>query len=731
MARPLSLAFVWHMHQPFYKDPITGEISLPWVRLHGIKDYHTMVAILEGFPAIRQTFNLVPSLIDQIEAYTAGRLPNEKFLHCSLLPATDLNLPDKKFILLNFFMAHWEYMILPFPRYHELLRKRGKFTHAALLDRVLARFTTQDYLDLQVLFNLSWFDPHFRQNDTTLKGLTKKGSRFTEEDKRLIIDKQIEVLKKIIPTYKRAQDRGQIEVSISPYYHPILPLLCDTDTARICMPGAALAKRRFSHPEDAAWHVGHAVKRYEEIFGKKARGMWPSEGSVSEEILPILIEHGIRWIATDEGILLRSLHAPRTADVIYRPYLLKRDKGKVHILFRDFNLSDLIGFTYQKAPAKRAVDEFIAHLHRIRGALSARAGNFLVPIILDGENAWEYYPNNGRDFLTLLYARLSEDPLLKTTTVSDFLSEHPPEKEIARLHPGSWINADFSTWIGQEEKNTSWNYLATAREDLARFQKDHPELAGSKKLEDAWRELYIAEGSDWNWWYGPQNSSAYDEEFDRLYRKHLANIYEITEQPLHDMLKMPIITKVVKPIRGARGLIKPVIDGLDTTYYEWLEAASFDVAFGGGTMHRTQSIIQRICCGFSLTTLYIKMVVKFSEMDDIEKEQVTFVISKLPPHEARLELPLFQNTQSLKGHLYRRDAPSEDWKLVTEIANVAYRKIVEIAVPFADLDIKEGEEFKLAFFIEENGLTLEQKPESGPITLVCPTGDYEAQHWTT
>lgn len=731
MERPLYIAFIWHMHQPFYKDPLTGSIPMPWVRLHGVKDYLNMAEQLKTFPKIRQTFNIVPSLIDQIEDYTLDKLPDEKFLNISLKPAKDLEAEEKRFIILNFFMANWGNMISPLPRFYDLLLKRGKFISPSLADRVVNNFKTQDYLDLQVLFNLSWFDPSLRNNDPALRGLVEKASRFTEEDKGLVIKKQVEALKRIIPTYKELQDKGQIEISVSPYYHPILPLLCDTNAAGLGMPDGKLPEKRFAHPEDAKWHVRNAIARYEEVFKKRPDGMWPSEGSVSEDILPIIIENGIRWIATDEGILLKSLSRPKTADLIYRPYLLRRGAGSTNIIFRDHGLSDSIGFIYQNVPAAQAVNEFILHLYKIREALQRfKSWNFLVPIILDGENAWEYYQNNGRDFLSLLYLRLSEEEaLLKTTTVSDFLKENPAQEEIGWLYPGSWINSNFSIWIGQEEKNISWDYLSSTRDDLMDFQRSHPELADSETLKNAWKEIYIAEGSDWNWWYGPQNSSANDEEFDNIYRRHLTNVYKLIGQAPHERLKIPIITRAAKPVRSARGLLRPVIDGMDTTYYEWLEAACFDVSTVGGTMHRAQSILKNICCGFDLSTLFIKVVLKLPDMLKTDKERVKLVISKMPSPEIRVEIPIFDDKKKLKAYLYEREA-KRGWKLTGEIEDIAYKKILELAVPFKYLEIKQGKEFKLAFFIEEDSLILERQPETGPISLICPTVDYESYNWT-
>jgi len=542
---PLYIAFVWHMHQPFYKNLISGETTMPWVRLHAVKDYLDMVKILQDFPELHQTFNLVPSLIEQIEDIIDPDSKKDRPYELTLKKPKDLTEAEKLFILRNFFMANWDMMIKPFPRYFDLLVKRGRHFSPEEAPSVVKRFTAHDFSDLQLLFNLAWIDPVFRNKDDQLKELVKKGKYFSEEDKRLVLEKQIEIIREIVPTYKSMQESGKIEISVSPFCHPILPLLCDSDIAKISYPEIKLPKTNFRHPEDAKVQIDMAVNFYTERFGRPPKGMWPSEGSVSEETADLIAGAGIGWIATDEEILFKSFEKEKTREALYRPYILEGKQGELSLIFRDRALSDSIGFVYQSWDAENAAADLINRLHAIREKLPKAKNPYLVSIILDGENAWEFYPDDGRDFLTYLYKSITNDPALRPVTVSEYLNEFPPEVRLERLYPGSWINANFCIWIGHEEKNKAWEYLSEARSLLKDYEKQHPE---PEVLQKAWKEIYIAEGSDWNWWYGDDNSSANDEEFDRLFREHLANIYTLIGKKLPEYLSVPIKAKKAKII---------------------------------------------------------------------------------------------------------------------------------------------------------------------------------------
>lgn len=516
----LYLAFIWHMHQPYYRDLVSNEIRLPWVRLHGIKDYLDMVKILEHYPRIHQTFNLVPSLIEQIQWYIEGAQDTYQLL--SQKKAEELTPDEKHFIREHFFSANLHNIISVYPRYYFLYLKKQRGEE----------FSAQEYLDLQVWFNLAWFDYACKKTLPELIRLIAKGRYYTEEDKTVVLRQQTTLLKEIIPAYKKFQDQGQIEVTVSPYYHPITPLLYNTSIAKEANRSTSLPEGRFSYPQDALAQIRQAAELYQKSFGRPAQGMWPSEEAVSEHIVPFMISSGIKWIVTDEAILLRSLKKKRTSQTLYKPYLLRRDEGSASILFRDRNLSDLIGFVYHGMTEHAAVADFIGHLHNILKVMKGR--DCLVVVAMDGENAWEYYRNDGWDFLTHLYKCLSDDKQIQTVTVSEYLKQHPACDNIRRLGAGSWIYGNFNKWIGQDQKNRAWDYLVKARAELANLRTHEP--ANSKvDLQRAWKQIYICEGSDWFWWYGDNNP-----DFDALYRRHLINFYKFIDIEPPEYLHKPI-----------------------------------------------------------------------------------------------------------------------------------------------------------------------------------------------
>jgi alpha-amylase/alpha-mannosidase (GH57 family) len=507
------------MHQPYYKDLITHESQMPWVRLHGIKDYLDMVEILGKYPAIHQTFNFVPSLIEQIEDY-ANRSVKDKFLELSYKPAQELTPQDKEFILEKFFMINKEKVIALFPRYWELYVKKHRRT----------AFTDQDYLDLQVLFNLAWTDPTFRQSPE-LKNIINKGRFFSEDEKYVVLDKQIAILEEIIPAYKKFILSGQIEVTVSPYYHPILPLIYNTNIAKEANPKTILPKIPFAYPQDAQAQIDLAIEFYEHRFGAKPSGMWPSEEAVSKHILHLIMQSGINWIVTDEAILFKTLKKKkRDTKLLYQPHLLKNKDGALNIIFRDRILSDLLGFVYHEWSTEKAVDDFMKHLENI--SLAFKKDDVLVCIAMDGENAWEYYKNDGHDFLEMLYQKLSDSKFLKTVTISEYLKIHPAKNEIKTLSAGSWIYAKFDKWMNNPAKAKAWEYLAEARQELESLSFDQK----SATMDLALKQIYIIEGSDWFWWYGEDPAG----DFDRLFRRHLVNFYGIINKPAPEYLDKPL-----------------------------------------------------------------------------------------------------------------------------------------------------------------------------------------------
>ena len=719
---PLYISFLWHMHQPFYKDPMTGLYRLPWVRFHGTKDYLDMAEILIDFPYIKQTYNFTPSLLEQIVDYTENNA-KDQYLNLTLKKASELDMEEKFFILENFFLANWDNMIKPFPRYYELLMKRGLHFIRNDLIRAIRYFSDGDFLDLQVLFNLCWIDPLFRKKDPFLKMLEDKSRDYTEEDKYMLISKQFSILKEIIPRYSEMVKRGQIELSVSPFYHPILPLLCDTSSARIAMPGVNLPQKRFSHPEDAEKQIRMGIDYFERLFGYRPTGMWPSEGSVSEEALRIASNEGIKWIGTDEDILSISIgkqlrDASRNViepGILYKPYIFEN----VSVIFRDHNLSDLIGFVYPKWDSKKAAEDFISKLIHV-WTIMPKDKPQLLSIILDGENAWEYYKNDGHDFLKYLYEGLSKEKRLKTVTVSEYINEHDKGEPLNRLHAGSWINANYGVWIGHEEDNIAWDYLTETRNDLDIFQKMNPE----KNLAEAWKAIYIAEGSDWNWWYGDEHSTETQKDFDELFRMNLMKVYKEIGKDAPQHLFIPVLRedRSISPAITIRGFIEPRIDGVVTSYYEWYQGAHMDIKKYGGSMHKAESILSNLYYGFNKDNLFLRIdpAIPFIELPDNTK----FSINIVKPSEIKIIISV---KPLLNAELFRKS--DENWEKIKDISDFAVQDIFEIGISFTDLNAREKDEINLFISIIKNGEEIERCPWRGYITLTVPTPDFEAMMW--
>lgn len=541
--RPLNIAFVWNQHQPFYKDTVKNEYFMPWVRLHGSKDYYQMASILREYPTIRATFNLTPALIEQIEDYLEGEAVDYYLL--VMKPVRSLNNREKIFLLQHYFDIHWDRVISRYPRYHQLLEKQGRKREPAHLEKIIGEFSNQDYLDLQVWFNLVWIDPELREKDSFLRGLEEKGSNFTEEEKTALLSKQWNILSKIIPEHRELQDKGQIEVITTAYYHPILPLLIDTDSALRSAPGLSLPEK-FAHPKDALEQTKKAVDHYQECFGHKPYGFWPPEQAVSPEVITQLAGLDFKWTISDEEILAKSLGTEIYRDeyghvtnpqVLYQPYKVNINGKEIFMIFRDQYLSDRIGFTYQHMSVNDAVNDLHHRLHKIREHLDDHSGNYLVTISLDGENAWEWYSNDKKDFLHLLYQRLRDDPLLHTVTVNNYLAVNPPRQKINYLFTGSWVNHNLNRWIGTRNKNTMWEYLRRTRRD---FQKELDAGTDPERIKKAREGLFMAEGSDFAWWV---DSTSYylAAPFEALFRKHLSNVYKSLHLEVPQYLEEPIL----------------------------------------------------------------------------------------------------------------------------------------------------------------------------------------------
>jgi alpha-amylase/alpha-mannosidase (GH57 family) len=631
---PTKIAFLWHMHQPFYKDLVTQEYALPWVHLHALKDYYGMVHQLEAFPRMRLTFNLVPSLLVQIQDYAEDKA-NDPFLRLALKPAQALNSDEQVFLLRYFFQANEFTLIKRLPRYQELFEKMRRSQSDEELHRLSHRLSWQEYLDLQILSQLAWFDEFYLRQDATIKRLFTKGRNYNEEDKILLRQKEIELVNKVIPEYRRAQERGQIEISLTPFFHPILPLLCDSNIARDSLPGIELPGKRFVHPEDAEAQLTQALDYFEGLFGFRAAGFWPSEGSVSDAVLDLAARLGFQWTATDEEILARTLGVGfsrseggklNQPELLYRVYRYdsSQHNRSIRLGFRDHHLSDLIGFTYKFMPQQQAAEDLVRRLQEAgQSAQNRGVPEPVVFVILDGENAWESYWENGREFLGEVYQRICDNSELRPVTMQEATTDFRSPSEIQHIFPGSWINANFRVWIGHSEDNLAWDYLYDAREFIEQKSRQgvaEPLLAKAKE------ELYISEGSDWCWWYGDDHGSANDREFDELYRKHLSNIYTILGTQPPEVLSQPI--KRFQPkvqILPPTSQITPEIDGRVTSYFEWLGAGKILASQDFTTMHGSMRLVEEILYGFDDQFVYLRIAL-FEKLSDLSEKDLEFRI---------------------------------------------------------------------------------------------------------
>lgn len=571
----VQLALVWHMHQPYYLDPDSGESVLPWVRLHALKDYWGMVALLDDCPGMRLTFNLVPALVEQVLAYAEERTW-DRLLVLGLRPAASLDREEGEWLVREGFHAHPQTMIEPFPRYADLWqrqRDRGTFDVAALRD-------------LQVWQKLAWVDPDVAALDARVRRLHEKGRDFDEDDKVILRAVELEVIRRVIPAYRAAADRGHVELSTSPYFHPILPLLCDSAAHHDAHPTAPLPDPAFRWPADADAQLARAVEAHTRWFGQRPRGVWPSEGSVSPAAADAIGRAGFAWMATDEDILARSrglADLPTPVAMRCRAHEYRTSAGPVRAVFREHALSDAIGFVYQRWPAEAAVHDFIG---RVRATGLAAGPPATVSVILDGENAWEHYPGGGRPFLRALYKAVAASQEVRPVTVGEAVTGHV--EPLPRLFAGSWIHSDFGIWIGHADDRKAWAQLAEVRQ---RFDERRPQLPATA-IAEVTDAIYAAEGSDWFWWYGDDHSSAHDRDFDALFRRHLRRAWVgMGEDPPARLYDTNITTAVAgddllvldSPSEGSHG----------HSYFDRLGAVALERP--GGSMHRVASTAVRRC----------------------------------------------------------------------------------------------------------------------------------------
>ena len=611
---PLKVVFLWHQHQPDYR--MDDVFLMPWTRLHGIKDYFDLPEVLYEFPAIKQTVNMVPSLSKQLYEYYTGKY-RDRVQILTQKNASLLDEKEKSEILNTFFRCQVENMILPYQRFRELFEKSKDKNDA------LYNFQTQDWLDLQVWYNLTWFGYYSRQS-SLIKRLFEKGKNFTEEEKTLLLQKQLQILSNIDTQLISLKGIGQLEISCTPMYHPIMPLLCDMRAALESMPYLKLPEQIFKFPQDASLQLEKGIDYFKSIFKDTPNGIWPSEGSLSNVVLDLMIEKNIKWTASDERLLSESLGDNFIPTEKFFPRKYSNKNGSIAVFFRDHFLSDRIGFVYSQWNPQDAANDFCHHLRNIRNEIIRVHGeealnHAAVSVILDGENCWEFYKENGVPFLRALYSNLSQSNEFTTVTFSEAIADEHLEylKPIHNIKAGSWINANFAIWIGDKDDQRAWEMLTNARLALEKAKSNISE----EKYNEALEEALIAEGSDWFWWYGPEHQAENKDEFDILFRHHIENIYKIIGYEVPKEVYLPIFEQSYVPqIQNPESFIYPNINGLVNDFIGWEKAGIYNTKSAMSAMHQIGELFEKVYFGRSENDLFFRIILskKLENSDSIK-----------------------------------------------------------------------------------------------------------------
>jgi alpha-amylase/alpha-mannosidase (GH57 family) len=705
----VDLLFLWHHHQPDYRSPRENRALLPWVALHATKDYLDMALHLERHARVRATFNFVPSLLDQLDDVVAGR-PEELF-ELLARPVEGLSPSQRALVIVRCSSAP-RHAFERWPRYRALvqrLARRNGNSHEALLGEILA---------LECWFLLAWLDPMLHDEPEAAVAIAT-GGEFSEEHRAALLDLFRRIAARVVPTYRALAESGQIELSESAYYHPILPLLVDARTARRARPEMSLPQETFAAPEDAEQQIRRAFARHERAFGSPPAGMWPPEGSVSPEVAELATRAGAKWLATDEGVLWQSLHAAeRHRPNLYQPWRYRGSEGAIALFFRDRELSDRIGFVYHHWDTAEAVADFIGRVRRIGREQAPPGRRAVVPVILDGENCWENYPADGGPFLEALYTALEQAEDIRTVTPSQVLADAPPTAELPALHSGSWIDSDYHIWIGHPEKNRGWELLARARRALVEAHKTPAEFP------EAWESLYAAEGSDWFWWFGEDHYTADKGIFDRIFREHLQAVYARAGLPAPSWLQVAVSRFTRRPDLATQplGFVKPRIDGRPTHFYEWYAAGRHRLGAGGGSMHRDAGIGRDLYFGYDAANLYVRLDFATSIPPGPEFD---LLLDFLAPKVVRV---LIRGLEPGERPVVRR---AEDGVFV-EVAGAECRiaTVLELALPFERLGLAAGDSVDLLVQLMQDGVPVESLPAADLVRFSVPDASYGASMWS-
>ena len=730
--KKINIAFIWHFHQPNYQQKPDCDFLLPWVRLHASKDYLDMLRKINAYKNLKLNFNFSPILLESLYEYSNGA----KDLHLRLLLKDEnkLSEEDKIYILNNYFDLNYKNMVLKRSYYTELYNRRA---NAFKLN--VEMFSLQEYFDIMANFTLLWIDESFREDYPELDELFLKEKNYTFEDRKKIYNIQKDIIRRILSEYKKYQDENKIEISISPCFHPILPLLIDLKNNEVKnfenLPDDFIGKN------DAQEQIELAIEKYEKFFDRKPRGMWLSEQCVSMETIKILQENGFLWTVLDEGILSKTTGKEFTRDFegnLENPFALNvnyklREKNSLNILFADSFFANLLNFGYGSYDSKLAANDLYEKIKTIQSKLqSSPKDNHIITIAMDGENCWETYQNDGNDFLSTLYGLIDDDETVNTVLVSDFLETECDKSEyIENIKSGSWINRNFDLWIGEPTKNVAWLYLASVKKDFENYKNqklqniDYLKNKGEilNKIKKAYREILICEGSDWYWWYGEPNESKSDYIFDFLFRSHLMNVYEFLGIEIPEYLNMPLSVVTTRPLRNPTSNISPsLVCDKEDKLKEWENAGYIFIP--DGPTSNISRLVKNIHFGYDKDFLYFRFELNKNSMkmfmENIENQIAIYFINEYSSSFSSIRLvnknennvyPILKNQFSHElrfvfdskyiSRIFLNKASGFNlWNQISaKKSSIVYKDVIELKVAFEDLEFLKERNRQLSFCI--------------------------------
>ncbi|MBQ7126461.1 hypothetical protein IJO12_05190 [bacterium] len=716
--KKVSLAIYWHMHQPTYE--IEGTYLMPWSRLHAVKDYLDMVLFLEKYPKLKLNIDIVPALLDTIIDYVNGA--NDIHSELTLTDTETMEYEEKAFVLNNFFTLKFETMLCKSENYCKLYEKRFANDNCNPDE-----FSSQEISDLMALYNLAWIDTVHYEKFPKLKELWNKQYNYSLEDRIEIIDIHRQIMAEIIPTYKKYLDEGRIELTASSYYHAILPILIDMKYTLRSVPTRENLPSTLKMRDYAVFQVRKALNRIEELFNFRPKGFWSPELCVGPKTLQLLAKEGIEWTIADESTLSKSINFEFVRDFkgnlndpyhLLQVYQYNTKQKNIDVIFRDRSIPNLINFEYAELNSKAAAKDLYDKIKIVQNKLLVSPDdNHLLTIAMDGENCWENYENDGNDFLNNFYEAIENDDSIDTVLISNYISSAKNKKALSKITVSNGVDNDFHYWIGDEIKNKAWKYIKEAKEAL---EQSYENECSVESMDFAKRELMIAQGSDWFWWYGEPNNSGQDFVFDYMFREHLKGVYIALNMDVPNYLDESLITRINIPFKRPSCNISPKMDGLFFSENDWYNSGVIQLL--DGPVHRENKTVEKINFGCDNNNMYFRLYINknSSKQSYLERINQFYIYTRnATKSTSRAYIRLISKTDNnypLLNEKFENEITltligeklypprlatciyNNVWTLANpEFINIVYNDVIDLTIPFNTVGIAEGE--TVEFFI--------------------------------